>query len=93
MNNIQNNVEEKLFSCGIFLDLRKAFDTVDNSILLHKLDHYGVRGIVNNWFKSYLIDRVQTTQCRDNISTKEITRYGVPQGSILGPLLLFNLYK
>ena len=87
VNNIQNNMEEKLFSCGIFLDLKKAFDTVDHYILLHKLDHYGVRGIVNNWFKSYLIDRVQTTQCGDNISTKEITRYGVPQGSVLGPLL------
>lgn len=54
MNNIENNMEEKLFSCGIFLDLMKAFDTFDHSILLHKLDHYGVRGIVNNWFKSYL---------------------------------------
>ena len=91
VNNIQNNMEEKLFSCGIFLDLKKAFDTVDHYILLHKLDHYGVRGIVNNWFKSYLIDRVQTTQCGDNISTKEITRYGVPQGSVLGPLL-FLIY-
>ena len=91
VNNIQNNMEEKLFSCGIFLDLKKAFDTVDHSILLHKLDHYGVRGIVNNWFKSYLIDRVQTTQCGDNISTKETTRYGVPQGSVLGPLL-FLIY-
>ena len=90
MNNIQNNMEEKLFSCGIFLDLKKAFDTVDHSILLHKLVHYGVRGIVNNWFKSYLIDRVQTTQCGDNISTKEVTRYGVPQGSVLGPLLFLT---
>ena len=62
VNNIQNNMEEKLFSCEIFLDLKKAFDTVDHSILLHKLDHYGVRGIVNNWSKSYLIDRVQTTR-------------------------------
>ena len=62
VNNIQNNMEEKQFSCEIFLDLKKAFDTVDHSILLHKLDHYGVHGIVNNWFKSYLIDPVQTTR-------------------------------
>ena len=87
MNNIQNNMEGKLFSCGIFLDLKKAFDTVDHSMRLHKLDHYGVRGIVNNWFKAPLIDRARTTPCGDNISNKEITTYSVPQGSVLGPLL------
>jgi retron-type reverse transcriptase len=91
LNNIQNNMEKRLFSCGIFLDLKKAFDTVDHSILVGKLEHYGVRGIINNWFKSYLTDRIQTTQNEENISTKETNRYGVPQGSVLGPLL-FLIY-
>ncbi len=84
-------MEKRLFSCGIFLDSKKAFDTVDQSILIGKLEH-GVRGIINNWFKSYLTaDRIQTTQNEENISMKETNRYGVPQGSVLGPLL-FLIY-
>ena len=48
VNSIQKNMDNKLFSCGIFIDLKKAFDTVDHSILLNKLNHYGIRGIVND---------------------------------------------
>ena len=84
-------MDKNLFSCGIFIDLQKAFDTVNHSILLHKLRHYGVRGIVNDWFSSYLSHRSQTTQVGLNISSKEKTLCGVPQGSVLGPLL-FLLY-
>ena len=51
---IQENMDNNVFSCGIFLDFKKAFDTVDNSVLLHKLHHYGGRGTVHNWFISYL---------------------------------------
>lgn len=80
-----------MFSCGIFIDLEKAFGTVDHSILLQKLQHYGVRGVVNDWFSSYLTDRIQTTQIGPNISKKEKNLYGVPQGSVLGPLL-FLIY-
>ena len=77
-----------MYSCGIFIDLRKAFDTVDHLILLQKLDHYGVRGVTNNWFASYLLGRQQTTQIgAKNISKKEVILSGVPQGSVLGPLL------
>jgi retron-type reverse transcriptase len=66
VNNIRNNMDKGLFSCGIFIDLKKAFDTVDHSILLNKLEH-GIRGIINNWFQSYLTDRIQTVQIGENI--------------------------
>ena len=87
VNRIQTNMANKLFSCGIFLDLKKAFDTVDHSILLYKVHHYGIRGIVNDWFSSYLSDRFQSTQIDSNISHKRQISFGGPQGSVLGPLL------
>ena len=67
-----------------------SFD-IDQGILLHKLNHYGVRGIVNDWFQSYLSCRSQSTQIGSVVSEKENVLCGVPQGSILGPLL-FLLY-
>ena len=76
-----------MFSCGVFIDLQKAFDTVNHSIPLHKLSHYGIRGTVNDWFSSYLSNRIQTTQVGSHVSRKESTLCGVPQGSVLGPLL------
>ena len=91
LNKMQTNMDTKLFPCGIFIDLKKAFDTVDHEILLHKLNHYGIRGIVNNWFRSYLSGRCQTTQAGRKISKKEKVGFGVPQGSVLWPLL-FLLY-
>ena len=57
INGIQTDMDRKLYTCGIFIDLQKAFDTVDHTILLKTLDHYGIRGIVNDWFTSYLTAR------------------------------------
>ena len=91
VNKIQSNMDKGMFSCGVFIDLQKAFDTVNHSILLHKLSHYGIRGIVNDWFSSYLSNRIQTTKLGPHVSRKESTFCGVPQRSVLGPLL-FLIY-
>ena len=91
INTIQNHMDNKLYtSCGIFIDLKKAFDKVNHEILLQKLYHYGIRGIVNDWFSSYLKLRSQTTNIGPHISEKAPTDCGVPQGSVLGPLLFLS---
>ena len=77
-------------SC-FFLDLRKAFDTVDHPILLNKLQHMGFRERINEYINSYLTGRQQHVQVGDFKSENMIITKGVPQGSILGPLL-FCLY-
>ena len=76
---------------GLFLDFSKAFDTVNHDILFQKLYHYGIRGPALDWFRSYLGDRFQFTEYNGVQSDKEKIRCGVPQGSVLGPLL-FLLY-
>ena len=88
---IQRAIEGGLFSCGIFLDLRKAFDTVDHSILLAKLYSYGIRDMAYDWFVSYLSNRSQLVSIGNTKSISKLTTCGVPQGSVLGPLL-FLLY-
>ena len=70
--------------CGIFIDLTKAFDTVNHSILLKKLYHYGIRGNILNLFKSYLSERKQFVRVNNESSDLKSVVCGVTQGSVLG---------
>ena len=91
IENVTKAFEERKYTLGIFLDLSKAFDTIDHNILLYKLFHYGVRGLPYEWFKSYLRNRVLQTEINGKLSSPTLINLGVPQGSILGPLL-FLIY-
>ena len=70
-----------------FYRLRKSTDTVSHNMLLEKLDHYGIRGISNDWFRSYLSDRLQFVSINGFNSDYKTVKYGVSQDSVIGPLL------
>ena len=91
IDRIAKGLDNRLTTAGIFIDLSKAFDTIDHQILLSKLFCYGVRGIAYDWFRSYLHDRCNYVQFNNSSSNHTFSNIGVPQGSILGPLL-FILY-
>jgi hypothetical protein len=88
---IYDSLNSKNHALSVFIDFKKAFDTVNHQILLGKLSLYGMRGVALNWFESYLADRVQFVQIGSSRSTTKTTNIGIPQGSILGPLL-FIIY-
>ena len=90
LNNIDDNGKNK-FQAGIFLDLKKAFDCVSHRILLRKLELYGIKDSALAWFRSYLSNRSQRVLFKGVLSKAMYIRIGVPQGSILGPLL-FLIY-
>lgn len=91
INQIETNHKNKNHIMGIFLDLRKAFDLVNHDIMLSKLYHYGIRGESFNWLKTYLTGRTQCTFINNSKSTNLHTKIGLPQGTVLGPLL-FLIY-
>ena len=84
-------MDEKKYGCGVFIDFKKAFDTVNHGILLQKLEHYGICGTSLSWFKSNLSERKQFVNLNGTDSEVKVITCGVPQGSVLGPLL-FLLY-
>ena len=85
------NIEEKRFSTLLLLDIRKAFDSVPHPTLLKKLEFYGIRGVSNTLLDSYLSERQQFISINNSNSQLRDVTYGVPEDSILGPLL-FLLY-
>ena len=84
---ILSNLDKGLSTCAVFLDLAKAFDSVSHDILLRKLEKYGIRGNIHKFFQSYLSSRSQFVKVNNVKSCLMNIDYGVPQGSILGPLL------
>ena len=100
---IAKNTDEGLYTIGVFLDLSKAFDTLEHNVLFEKLELYGIRGVALNWFKSYLCNRQLRVKCMVSSSQKQEysdykdVEYGTPQGSCLGPLLFLifsnDLYR
>ena len=101
MQSVQEALDRHLHTVGIFLDPSKAYDVINHKRLLDKLDSYGIRVSVNNWFQSYLTNRTQFVEISQTDrnkysqhrfhSSSKATSYGIQQGSILGPLL-FLIY-
>ncbi len=82
---LTSSIDNKKCALGVFIDLKKAFDTIDHNILLQKNESYGVSGVGFNWLKSFTENRQQFVQMGEYRSTSSVITCGVPQGSILGP--------
>ena len=93
IEDITNNLDNNLVTTGVFIDLKKTFDIKVHSILIKKLCHYGVRGIASSWIKYYLTNRSQSVVYNDICSDYRTMLCGIPQGSILGPILFFTIHR
>jgi len=100
---IQEALDKQVHIIGIFIDLKKAYDVLNHKLLLEKLPSYGMRGITNSWFRSYLTNRRQFIEINQSDSSSVMVnrhrssfmeiKQDVPQGSVLGPLLFFAVHK
>jgi hypothetical protein len=90
-DNITKAIDQKEYTIGVFIDLSKAFDTVNHEILINKLKHYAIRRLALDWIKSYFGNRQQYVEYNGAYSSYNSIKCGVPQGSILGSLL-FLIY-
>ena len=85
-----NPMKNSKLNCGISLDISKTFDTIDHNLLLSKLDKYGIRGNTLNWFRNYLSNHYQFVSINNTTSSFLRIECGVPQGSIIGPILFLS---
>ena len=91
LDRVYESMDKGDMAVGVYLDIEKAFDCINHNILLNKLQYYGIRGVAWNWVSSYLENRKQFVSVNNYNSSVMVINYGVPQGSVLGPLL-FLLY-
>ena len=87
----KQSTKKLYYSIGVFIDLFKAFDTINHEILINKLKHYGIHGLAREWIKSYLGNRQQYVEYNGAYSSYNSIKCGVPQGSILGSLFLIYM--
>ena len=86
LNEITKNLYKKYLTLGLFIDVSKAFDSINHDILLSKLEYYGIRGVANSWLHSYITNRFQYTESANSSSLLCLITAGVPLGSFLGPI-------
>lgn len=91
INNVYRYLEDKCYAVGIFMDLSKAFDSLNHQILFGKLQYFGIRGIPYQLIKNYMCNRSQAVYCNSQYFHSRIIANGIPRGSILGPIL-FLIY-